>query len=89
MIATSPSTIDKGTDSTSLEEVVSVPMDKQQTEEQSEEDKTESFEIMLGVGPGNLSSFEMTITFKRTQDHVYFTWASKRLIERRVNFKTR
>ena len=89
MIATSPSTIDKGTDSTSLEEVVSVPMDKQQTEEQSEEDKTESFEIMPGVGPGNLSSFEMTITFKRTQDHVYFTWASKRLIERRVNFKTR
>ena len=89
MIATSPSTIDKGTDSTSLEEVVSVPMDKQQTEEQSEEDKTESFEIMLGVGPGNLSSFEMTITFKRTQDHVNFTWASKRLIERRVNFKTR
>ena len=73
MIATSPSTIDKGTDSTSLEEVVSVPMDKQQTEEQSEEDKTESFEIMLGVGPGNLSSFEMTITFKRTQDNVYFT----------------
>ena len=73
MIATSPSTIDKGTDSTSLEEVISVPMDKQQTEEQSGEDKTESFEIMLGVGPGNLSSFEMTITFKRTQDHVYFT----------------
>ena len=73
MIATSPSTIDKGKDSTSLEEVVSVPMDNQQTEEKSEEDKTESFEIMLGVGPGNLSSFEMTITFKRTQDHVYFT----------------
>ena len=72
MIATSPSTIDKGKDSTSLEEVVSVPMDKQQTEEQSEEN-SESFEIMLGVGPGNLSSFEMTITFKRTQDHVYFT----------------
>ena len=75
MIATSPSTIDKGTDSTSLEEVISVPMDKQQTEEQSEvrEDESESFEEMLGVGPGNLSSFEMTITFKRTQDHVYFT----------------
>ena len=73
MIATSPSTIDKGTNLTSLEEVISVPMDKQLTEEQSEEDKTESFEIMLGVGPGNLSSFEMTITFKRTQDHVYFT----------------
>ena len=72
MIATCPSTIDKGTDSTSLEEVISVPMDKQQTEEQSE-DKTESFEVMLGVGPGNLSSLEMTITFKRTQDHVYFT----------------
>ena len=48
-------------------------MDKQQTEEQSEEDKTESFEIMLGVGPGNLSSFEMTVIFKRTLDHVYFT----------------
>ena len=64
-------------------------MDKQQTEEQSGEDKTESIEIMLGVGPGNLSSFEMAITFKRTQYHVYFTWASKRLIERRVNFKTR
>ena len=73
MIATSPSTIDKGKDSTSLEEVVSVPIDKQQTEEQSEEDKTESIEITLGVGPGNLSSFEMTITFKRTQDNVYFT----------------
>ena len=73
MIATSPSTIDKGKDSTSLEEVVGVPIDKQQTEEQSEEDKTESIEITLGVGPGNLSSFEMTITFKRTQDNVYFT----------------
>ena len=73
MIATSPSTIDKGKDSTSPEEVVGVPMDKQQTEEQSEEDKTESFEVMLGVGPGNLSSFEMTITFKRAQVHVYFT----------------
>ena len=48
-------------------------MDKQQTEEQSEEENSESFEITLGVGPGNLSSFEMTITFKRTQDHVYFT----------------
>ena len=48
-------------------------MDKQQTEEQSGEDESESFEIMLGVGPGNLSSFEMTITFKRTQDNVYFT----------------
>ena len=48
-------------------------MDKQQTEEQSGEDESESFEIMLGVGLGNLSSFEMTITFKRTQDNVYFT----------------
>ena len=89
LIATSPYTIDKGTNLTSLEEVISVPMDKQQTEEQSEEDKTESFEEMLGVGPGNLSSFEMTVIFKRTLDHVYFTWVSKRLIERRVNFKTR
>ena len=48
-------------------------MDKQQTEEQSGEDESESFEITLSVGPGNLSSFEMTITFKRKQDNVYFT----------------
>ena len=69
----SPSTIDKGKDSTSPEEVISVPMDKQQTEEQSGEDESESFKETLSVGPGNLSSFEITITFKRTQDHVYFT----------------
>ena len=48
-------------------------MDKQQTDEQSGEDESESFEITLSVGPGNLSSFEITIIFKRTQDHVYFT----------------
>ena len=73
LIAISPSAIDKGKDPASLEEVISVPMDKQQTEEQSGEDESESFEITLSVGPGNLSSFEMTITFKRKQDNVYFT----------------
>ena len=73
LIATSPSTIDKGKDSTSPEEVISVPMDKQQTEEQSREDESEPFKETLSVGPGNLSSFEITIIFKRTQDHVYFT----------------
>ena len=46
-------------------------MDKKQTEEQSGEDESESLKITLSVGPGNLSSFEMRITFKRTQDHVY------------------
>ena len=61
-------------------------MDKQQTEEQSGEDESESFEITLSVGPGNLSSFEMIITFKRKQDNVYFTWGSKRLIGRLVKF---
>ena len=65
--------IDKGKDSTSPEEVVSVPVDKQQTEEQSGEDESESSKETLSVGPGNLSSFEITIIFKRTQDHVYFT----------------
>ena len=48
-------------------------MDKQQTEEQSGEDESESSKETLSVGPGNLSSFEITIIFKRTQDHVYFT----------------
>ena len=48
-------------------------MDKQQTEEQSGEDESESLKETLSVGPGNLSSFEITIIFKRTQDHVYFT----------------
>ena len=65
--------IDKEKDSTSAEEVVSVPMDKQQTEEQSGEDESESFKETLSVGPGNVSSFEITGTFKRTQDRVYFT----------------
>ena len=73
LIATSPSTIDKGTDSTSLEEVISVPMDKQQTEEQSGEDESESFKETLSVGSGNLSSLEITIIFKCTRDHVYFS----------------
>ena len=73
LIATSPSTIDKGKDSTSPEEIISVPVDKQQTEEQSGEDEGEPFKETLSVGPGNLSSFEITIIFKRTQDHVYFT----------------
>ena len=70
LIATSPSTIDKGKDSTSLEEVISVPVDKQQTEGQSGEDESESFKETLSMGSGNLSSFEITIIFKRTQDHV-------------------
>ena len=48
-------------------------MEKQQTEEQSGEDESASFEITLSVGPGNLSSFEMIIAFKRKQDNVYFT----------------
>ena len=65
--------VNKGKDSTSPEEVISVPVDKQQTEEQSEEDESESSKETLSVGPGNLSSFEITIIFKRTQDHVYFT----------------
>ena len=68
----SPSTIDKGKDSTSLEEVFSVPVDKQRTEEQSGEEESESSIETLSVGPGNLSSFEITIIFKRTQDHVFF-----------------
>ena len=65
--------IDKGKDSTSLEEVISVPMDKQQTEEQSGEDESESFKETLSVGSGNLSSLEITIIFKCTRDHVYFS----------------
>ena len=73
LIATSPSTIDKGKDSTSLEEVISVPMEKQQTEEQSGEDESESFKETLSVGSGNLSSLEIKIIFKCTRDHVYFS----------------
>ena len=48
-------------------------MDKKQTEKQTGEDESESFEETLSVGPGNVSSFEITGTFKRTQDLVYFT----------------
>ena len=73
LIVTSPSPIDKGKDSTSLEEVVSVQVDKQQTEEQSGEDESESFKETLSVGSGNLSSLEITIIFKCTRDHVYFS----------------
>ena len=73
LTATSPSMIDKEKDSTSVEEVLSVPLDKQQTERQSGEDESESFKETLSVGPGNVSSFEITVTFKRTQDRVYFT----------------
>ena len=73
LIATRSSTIDKGKDSTSLEEVISVPMDKQQTEEQGGEDESESFKETLSVGSGNLSSLEITIIFKCTRDHVYFS----------------
>ena len=65
--------IDKGKDSTSLEEVDSVPVDKQQTERQSGEDESKSFKETLSVGPGNVSSFEITVTLKRTQYLVYFT----------------
>ena len=86
LIATSPSTIDKGKDSTLLEEVISVPIDKKQTEKQSGEDESELFKETLSVGPGNVSSFEITVTFKRTQDLVYFIWGSTRLIGRLVNF---
>ena len=64
--------IDKGKDSTSLEEVT-VALDKQQTERQSGEDESKSFKETLSVGPGNVSSFEMTVTLKRTQDNVHFT----------------
>ena len=69
----SRSNIGDSKDSTSLEEVTNVLKDKLQTEEQSGEDESESFKETLSVGPGNLSSFEITVTFKRTQDHVYFT----------------
>ena len=61
-------------------------MDKKQTEKQSGEDESESFEETLSVGPGNVSSFEITGTFKRRQDLVYFTWGSTRLIGRLINF---
>ena len=46
-------------DPTSLEEVTSVPRDKQQTEEQSGEDESESLEETLGENEGNLTSFNI------------------------------
>ena len=59
-------------DSTSLEEVTSVLKDKQQTEEQSIEDESESFEETLSENLGNLSSFNITITFERRQYQSFF-----------------
>ena len=58
-------------DSTSLEKVTSVLKDKQQTEKQSE-DESESFEETLSGNQGNLSSFNITITFKRRQNQIFF-----------------
>ena len=63
----SRSKIGDSKDSTSLEEVTSVLKDKQQTEEQSGEDESESFEETLSKNQGNLSSFIIVITFKRRQ----------------------
>ena len=59
-------------DPTSLEEVTSVPNDKQQTEEQSGEDESESFEETLGENQGNLTSFNITIKFERRQYQIFF-----------------
>ena len=59
-------------DPTSLEEVTSVPKDKQQTEEQSGEDESESFEETLGENQGNLTSFNITIKFERRQYQIFF-----------------
>ena len=59
-------------DPTSLEEVTSVPKDKQQTEEQSGEDESESFEETLGENQGNLTSFNITIKFERRQYKIFF-----------------
>ena len=59
-------------DSTSLEEVTSVPNDKQQTEEQSGEDESESFEETLGENQGHLTSFNITIKFERRQYQIFF-----------------
>ena len=58
-------------DPTSLEEVTSVPKDKQQTEEQSGEDESESFEETLGENQGNLTSFNITIKFERRQYQIF------------------
>ena len=57
---------------TSLEEVTSVPKDKQQTEEQGGEDESESFEETLGENQGNLTSFNTTIKFERRQYQIFF-----------------
>ena len=59
-------------DSTSLEEVSSVLKGKQQTEEQREEDRSKSFEETLYENQGNLSSFNITITFERRQYPFFF-----------------
>ena len=59
-------------DPTSLEEVTSVPNDKQQTEEQSGEDESESFEETLGENQGNLTSFNTTIKFECRQYQTFF-----------------
>ena len=59
-------------DPTSLEEVTSVPKDKQQTEEQSGEDESESFEETLGENQGNLTSFNITIKFEHRQYQIFF-----------------
>ena len=59
-------------DSTSLEKVTSVLKDKQQTEEQRGEDESESFEETLDENQGNLSSFNITITFERRQYPFFF-----------------
>ena len=59
-------------DPTSLEEVTSVPKDKQQTEEQSGEDESETFEETLGENQGNLTSFNITIKFERRQYQIFF-----------------
>ena len=59
-------------DSTSLEEVFSVLKGKQQTEEQREEDRSKSFEETLYENQGNLSSFNITITFERRQYPFFF-----------------
>ena len=59
-------------DSTSLEEVSSVLKGKQQTEEQRGEDESESFKETLDENQGNLSSFNITITFERRQYPFFF-----------------
>ena len=72
----SRSKIGDSKDSTSLEEVTSVLKDKQQTEEQSGEDESESFEETLSENQGNLSSFIITITFKR-RPYLFFFFLKK------------